>query len=130
MTSCNPELQEAGKSETDVVKYFKIAKTDDPRSLGEGFLIAVHVGEKRILSYYIKNANGFSHTDVTLKPGDIASYVVDSVYSQTPNCRLFPSFEQPNYLQQIRIEEEVKLLNLEEVSVEEAMSVQKTLACP
>ena len=129
LVSCNPELQNAGKSDTDVVKYFKITNEGE-NSLGEGFLIVVHVGEKRILSYYLKHDTGYTHTDVTLKPGAVASYVVDSVYSQTPACRLFPSMEQPKYLEQIRIEEEPKLLNLKELSVEEAMSTPKNLACP
>lgn len=129
LSACNPEVQKAGESKNDLVKYFKITKSEDPNSLGEGFLIVVHVGEKRVLSYYLKNERGYSHTDITIKPGDVISYVLDSVYSQTPNCKLHPSFEQPQYLQVLHIEGNPKLLNLEELSVEEAMKTVKNLSC-
>ena len=126
--SCNPEVQKAGESETDLVKYFKITNRGGD-SLGEGYLIVVHVGKKRVLSYYLKNAKGYSHTDITLKPGQVVSYVVDSVYSQTENCKLSPSFEQPRYLEELRIEGNPKVLNLELMKADDAMKMVKTLSC-
>lgn len=128
LVSCNPEIQKAGEKDTDLVKYFKITSKGEG-SLGEGFLIVVHVGDKRVLSYYLKNAKGHSHTDITLKPGEVVSYVVDSVYSQTEQCKLFPSFEQPRYLEELRVEGTPKLLNLETLTAEEAMKNVKTLGC-
>ena len=129
LVSCNPEIQKAGEEDTDLVKYFKITKSENEASLGEGYLIVVHVGNKRILSYYLKNSKGYSHTDITLRPGEVVSYVVDSVYSQTESCKLQPSFEQPRYLEEVRIEGTPKLLNLESLTAHEAMNAVKTLGC-
>ena len=126
--ACNPELKQLGSGEDDLVKYFQVSQKEGVSSLGEGYLIVAHVGEKRILTIYLKTSTGYSHTDVTLMAGD-GSYVVDSVYSQTPDCKLAPDFKQSEYLQYLNIEGSQKSLNLIELNREEAMKTVKKLGC-
>lgn len=126
--SCNPELKQLGSSEDDLVKYFQLSKTENTNSLGDGYLIVAHVGEKRVLTFYLKTPNGYSHTDISLTAGE-GSYIVDSVYSQTPGCKLAPDYKQSEYLQYLNIEGSQKTLNLFEMNREEAMKSEKKLGC-
>ena len=123
-TACNPELKELGASKNDLVKYFQIGAG----GLGEGYLIVAHVGEKRVLTFYLKTASGYSHTDVTLASGE-GAYILDSVYSQTPECKLNPDFKQENYLEYLNVGGSQKALNLMELNREEAMKTEKKLGC-
>jgi hypothetical protein len=127
LVSCNPELQQVGASKNDVVKYFKITKTSDPKTLGEGVLIVAHAGDKRILTYYLKNANGYSHSDVTIST--LQGFHLDSVYSQTPNCKLAPDFDQPDVFNYLFIGGEKRDYKLEILEREEAMGMLSKLSC-
>lgn len=126
--SCNPELKQLGASEDDLVKYFKVTKTDDPNSLGEGYLVIAHVGDKRLLTFYLKNQNGFSHTDISLKKAD-GTYVKDSVFSQTPDCQINPDYPQPNFYEFLNVEGVQKSFKLENTTREEAFAEKKKLSC-
>lgn len=126
--SCNPELKDIGASEDDLVKYFKISKTTDANALGEGYLIIAHVGDKRLLTYYIKNQNGFSHTDISIKKEN-GTYVKDSVYSQTPDCPINIDYPQPNFYEFLNVEGVQKTYRLENTTREEAMAEKKKLSC-
>src|SRR5690606_18910268 len=117
-----------GASEDDLVKYFKVTKTDDPNSLGEGYLIIAHVGEKRLLTFYLKNQNGFSHTDITITKAE-GSYVKESVHSQTPDCQLNPDYPQPNFYEFLNVEGVPKTFKLETTTREEAFAEKKKLSC-
>lgn len=127
LVSCNPQLAEVGANKNDVVKYFKLSKTSDPKSLGEGYLIIAHAGDKRILTYYLKNERGFAHTDVTITT--LEGFKLDSVYSQTDACKLQPDLEQPDVYNSLRINGEVRSYKLELLPREEAMAAVGKLSC-
>lgn len=127
LVSCNPEIQQVGADKNDVVKYFKLTKTSDPKSLGEGVLIIAHAGDKRILTYYLKNANGYSHTDVTIST--LKGFHLDSVYSQTEGCKLAPDFDQPDVFNYLMIGGEKREYKLEVLPREEAMATLSKLSC-
>jgi hypothetical protein len=116
-----------GANKNDVVKYFKLTKTTDPKTLGEGVLIIAAAGDKRILTYYLKNANGFSHTDVTIST--LQGFHLDSVYSQTPNCKLAPDNDQPDVYNYLLIGGEKHDYKLEDLPREEAMAMLSKLSC-
>ena len=126
--SCNPELKELGASEDDLVKYFKVSKTNDPNSLGEGYLVIAHVGEKRLLTFYLKNQKGFSHTDIALKK-ESGTYVKDSIHSQTPDCQINADYPQPHFYELLNVEGIPRTFKLESTTREEAMAEQKKLSC-
>ncbi len=127
LVSCNPELETVGANKNDLVKYFKITKTTDPLALGEGVLIIAHAGDKRILTYYIKNPRGFSHTDVTINTKN--GFNLDSVYSKTEACKLAPDAEQPDVYNSLMINGEVRSYKLELLPREEAMSMIGSISC-
>lgn len=127
LVSCNPELETVGANKNDLVKYFKITKTSDPKTLGEGVLIIAHAGDKRILTYYIKNDRGFSHTDVTISTKN--GFNLDSVYSKTEACKLAPDAEQPDVYNSLLINGEVRGYKLELLPREEAMGMLGALTC-
>ena len=128
LVSCNPELQNIGGSENDLVKYFKITPTEDANTLGEGYLIIAHVGEKRLLTYYLRHSQGFSHTDVSLKKSE-GTYVLDSVYSNTEKCKLKPDYVQTSFYEQLVIEGIPRKYKLETTTREEAFAERKILGC-
>lgn len=127
LVSCNPQFAEVGADKNDVVKYFKLSRTSDPLALGEGYLIIAHAGDKRILTYYLKNQRGFAHTDVTITTKN--GFQLDSVYSQTEPCQLRPDPEQPDVYNSLRINSEVRSYKLELLPREEAMAAVGTLSC-
>ncbi len=127
LVSCNPQLGEVGANKNDVVKYFKLTKTSDPKSLGDGILIIAHAGNKRILTYYIQNPRGFAHTDVTITT--LNGFKLDSVYSQTEACKLQPDVDQPDVYNSLRIGGEIRGYKLEILPREEAMAIVGTLSC-
>lgn len=127
LVSCNPQLAEVGANKNDVVKYFKLTKTSDPKSIGDGILIIAHAGDKRILTYYIKNARGFAHTDVTIST--LNGFHLDSVYSQTEACKLQPDFDQPDVYNSLMIGGEARPYKLEIMPREEAMAIVGELSC-
>jgi hypothetical protein len=127
LVSCNPELAEVGANKNDVVKYFKLSKTSDPKTLGEGILIIAHAGDKRILTYYLKNARGYAHTDVTIST--LNGFKLDSVYSQTEACKLQPDVDQPDVYNSLRINGEVRDYKLEILPRAEAMGAVGKLSC-
>ncbi len=127
LVSCNPALEQVGANKNDVVKYFRLVKTTDPKSLGDGILIIAHAGDKRILTYYIKNERGFAHTDVTITT--LNGFQLDSVYSQTEACKLQPDLEQPDVYNSLRIGGDVRGYKLEILPREEAMEIVGTLSC-
>lgn len=126
--SCNPDLKQLGASEDDLVKYFKVTKTDDPNSLGEGYLVIAHVGEKRLLTFYLKNQNGFSHTDITIIKAD-GTYVKESIHSQTPKCQINADYPQPMFYEFLNVEGVQKTFKLENTTREEAFAEKKKLSC-
>ena len=128
ISGCNPELQTVGASKNDLVKYFKITRTGSPDDLGEGYLIIAHAGDKRLLTYYLKTPRGFSHTDISLTPGE-GKFVLDSVHSQTTNCKLSPDFNQPDFYNFLNIEGVKKIYKLESTTREEAMAEKLSLSC-
>jgi hypothetical protein len=125
--ACNPQFAEVGADKNDVVKYFKLTKTSDPKSLGEGVLIMASAGDKRIVTYYLKNERGFAHTDVTIST--LNGFHLDSVYSQTEACKLQPDFDQPDIYNSLRIGGEVRGYKLEILPREEAMAMITQLSC-
>ncbi len=127
LVSCNPELETVGANKNDLVKYFKITKTTDPLALGEGILIIAHAGDKRILTYYIKNDRGYSHTDVTINTKN--GFDLDSVYSKTEACKLAPDALQPDVYNSLIINGEVRSYKLELLPREEAMSMVGSISC-
>lgn len=127
LVSCNPQFEQVGADKHDVVKYFKLSRTSDPNALGEGYLIIAHAGDKRILTYYIKNDRGFSHTDVTITTKN--GFQLDSVYSQTEACKLRPDLEQPDVYNSLRINGEMRSYKLEILPREEAMAAVGKLSC-
>jgi hypothetical protein len=127
LVSCNPELENVGANKNDVVKYFKMTKTSDPKALGEGVLIIAHAGDKRILTYYMKNDRGFSHTDITINTKN--GFVLDSVYSKTEACKLAPDADQPDVYNSLLIKGEVRNYKLEILPREEAMGMLSSISC-
>ncbi len=127
LVSCNPELENVGANKNDLVKYFKITKTSDPKTLGEGVLIIAHAGDKRILTYYIKNDRGYGHTDVTIDTKN--GFKLDSVYSKTEACKLAPDAEQPDVYNSLLINGEVRAYKLEILPREEAMGLLNSISC-
>lgn len=122
LASCNPQLEQVGANKNDVVKYFKLSG-----SLGEGVLIIAHAGDKRILTYYIKNPRGYSHTDVTITTKN--GFTLDSVYSQSEACKLHPDAEQPDVYNYLRIGGEKREYKLDILPRAEAMAMISTISC-
>lgn len=127
LVSCNPQFEQVGANKNDLVKYFKLVRTADPNSLGDGVLIIAHAGDKRILTYYLKNPRGFSHTDVTISTKN--GFNLDSIYSQTDACKLQADAEQPDVYNYLLINGEKKDYKLEILPREEAMSMISKLSC-
>lgn len=122
LVSCNPQFEQVGANKNDVVKYFKLSG-----SLGDGVLIMAHAGDKRILTYYIKNPRGFSHTDVTITTKN--GFLLDSVYSQSEACKLNPDTEQPDVYNYIMIEGQKRDYKLDILPREEAMAMISNISC-
>ena len=122
LVSCNPQFEQVGANKNDVVKYFKLSG-----SLGDGVLIIAHAGDKRILTYYIKNARGYSHTDVTITTKN--GFFLDSVYSQSEACKLNPDVEQPDVYNYIMIEGQKREYKLDILPREEAMAMISSISC-
>jgi hypothetical protein len=122
LVSCNPQFEQVGANKNDVVKYFKLSG-----SLGDGVLIMAHAGDKRILTYYIKNPRGFSHTDVTITTKN--GFFLDSVYSQSEACKLNPDTEQPDVYNYIMIEGQKRDYKLDILPREEAMAMISKISC-
>lgn len=122
LVSCNPQLEQVGANKNDVVKYFKLSG-----SLGEGVLIIAHAGDKRILTYYIKNPRGYSHTDVTITT--LNGFMLDSVYSQSDACKLNPDTEQPDVYNYLMIEGQKRDYKLDILPREEAMAMISKISC-
>lgn len=122
LVSCNPQFEQVGANKNDVVKYFKLSG-----SLGDGVLIMAHAGDKRILTYYIKNPRGFSHTDVTITTKN--GFLLDSVYSQSEACKLNPDTEQPDVYNSIMIEGQKRDYKLDILPREEAMAMISNISC-
>lgn len=128
LASCNPELADVGASKNDLVKYFRLSKTDDPKALGEGVLIIAHAGDKRILTYYLQTAPGkYAHTDVTIST--LNGFHLDSVYSKTEACKLRPDYDQPDFYNYLRIGGEQRGYKLEILERQEAMAMLGELSC-
>lgn len=128
IAACNPELKNIGADPDDLVKYFKLTKSGE-NSLGEGILIVAHIGDKKLLTFYLKQPSGkYSHTDVMIKP-EAPSFAVESVYSQTPDCKLNPDYVQPQYFEELVIETVKKSYNREILTREEAMSSLTGIGC-
>lgn len=128
LVSCNPELAEVGANPNDLVKYFKLTKSQDPKALGEGVLIIAHAGDKRILTYYLKTQSGsYAHTDVTITTKN--GFFLDSVYSKTKDCQLNPDVEQPDVYNYLRIEGENRPYKLEILEREAAMGMLGSVSC-
>lgn len=127
LVSCNPAFEQVGANKNDLVKYFKLVKTDSPDSLGDGILIIAHAGDKRILTYYIKNPRGFSHSDVTITTKN--GFILDNVYSQTDACKLNADTEQPDVYNYLRVEGKIRDYKLEILPREEAMAMISKLSC-
>lgn len=122
LASCNPQLEQVGANKNDIVKYFKLSG-----SLGEGVLIIAHAGDKRILTYYIQNPRGYSHTDVTITTKN--GFILDSVYSQSDACKLQPDVEQPDVYNYLRIGGEKREYKLDILPREEAMAMLSKISC-
>ena len=122
LVSCNPQFEQVGADKNDVVKYFKLSG-----SLGEGVLIIAHAGDKRILTYYLKNPRGFSHTDVTITTKN--GFFLDSVYSQSEACKLNPDTEQPDVYNHLMIDGQKRNYKLDILPREEAMAMISTISC-
>lgn len=122
LVSCNPQFEQVGANKNDLVKYFKLSG-----SLGEGVLIMAHAGDKRILTYYIKNPRGFSHTDITITTKN--GFFLDSVYSQSDACKLKPDVEQPDVYNYLFIGGEKKDYKLDILPREEAMAMISKISC-
>lgn len=128
IAACNPELQKVGESPNDLVKYFKTTSANN--GVGDGVVIVANIGEKRLMTFWIKQPSGkFAHTDVMIIKSPAHTYEVESVYSQTPNCKLNPDIGQPRYYEQLLINGEVRPLNREELTREEAMAEKKEIGC-
>ena len=128
ISSCNPELQKIGESPNDLVKYFKVSSANN--GIGDGVVIVANIGEKRLLSFYLKQPSGkYAHTDVMIINSPVSMYEVESVYSQTPDCKLKPDVGQPQYYEQLLINGELKSYNRESLSREEAMAEKRVIGC-
>lgn len=122
LVSCNPQFEQVGANKNDVVKYFKFTG-----SIGEGVLIIAHAGDKRILTYYIKNTRGYSHTDVTINTKN--GFILDSVYSQSDACKLQPDAEQPDFYNSLLINGVKQDYKLDILPREEAMAMISNISC-
>lgn len=127
-TACNPELQKVGESSGDLVKYFKISSANG--GIGDGVLIVAYIGDKRLLTFWIKQPSGkYAHTDVMIIKSPVHLYEVESVYSQTPNCKLNPDIGQPQYDKQLLIDGQVVPFNRDVISTDEAMKEKREIGC-
>lgn len=126
-TACNPNLTKVGEEEGDLVKYFKITSTNSPDSLGEGYLIIAHAGQKRLLTYYMKHNNGFSHTDITVDKALDSS--VTSLHSRTEGCKLNPDHNQYDFMNGLVIQGIFKEYKLESTTVEVMMPHLRSIQC-
>ena len=122
LVSCNPQFEQVGANKNDVVKYFKFSG-----SMGEGVLIIAHAGDKRILTYYIKNPRGYAHTDVTITTKN--GFMLDSVYSQSEACKLQPDLEQPDVYNYLLINGVKQDYKLDILPREEAMGMISQISC-
>jgi hypothetical protein len=122
LVSCNPQFGQVGANKNDVVKYFKLSG-----SLGDGVLIIAHAGDKRILTYYIKNERGYAHTDVTIST--MNGFHLDSVYSQSEACKLQPDFDQPDFYNYLLINGQKREYKLDILPREEAMGMISSISC-
>ena len=128
VSACNPELQKVGESPNDLVKYFKVTSANG--GIGDGVLIVANIGEKRLLTFYLKQPSGkYAHSDVMIINSPVSMYEVESVYSQTPGCKLNPDVGQPQYYEQFLINGELKPFNRETVTREEAMAEKREIGC-
>lgn len=128
VSACNPELQQVGSSPTDLVKYFKVSSKNN--GIGDGVLILAHIGDKRLLTFYLKQPSGkYSHTDVMIIKSPVSMYEVESVHSQTPACKINPDIHQPQYYEQFLINGEIKPFNRDILTKEEAMTEKKEIGC-
>lgn len=128
ISACNPELQQVGSNPNDLVKYFKVTSANN--GIGDGVLIVANIGDKRLMTFWLRQPSGkFAHTDVMIIKSPVHMYEVESVYSQTPNCKLNPDVGQPQYYQQLLINGELKPFNREELSREAAMAEKREVGC-
>lgn len=128
VSACNPELQKVGESPNDLVKYFKVTSANN--GIGDGVLIVANIGDKRLLTFYLKQPSGkYAHSDVMIINSPVSMYEVESVYSQTPGCKLAPDVGQPQYYEQLFINGELKPFNRENVTREEAMAEKREIGC-
>lgn len=126
--ACNPELSNVGSSPDDMVKYFKV--TSAKNGIGDGVVVIAHIGEKRLMTFYLRQPSGkFSHTDIMIKKSSELLYEVESVHSQTPDCKLNPDKGQAQYYEQLLINGEIKPFNREILTREEAMKENKVIGC-
>ena len=126
--ACNPELKNVGSSPDDMVKYFKVTSANN--GIGDGVVVVAHIGEKRLMTFYLRQPSGkFSHTDIMIRKSTDFLYEVESVHSQTPDCKLNPDKSQPQYFEQLLINGEVKTFNREILTREEAMKENKVIGC-
>ena len=128
LAACNPEAEKLGANENDLVKYFKVTSANN--GIGDGVLIVANIGDKRLLTFFLKQPSGkFAHTDVMIAHGKDALYEVESVYSQTPDCKLNPDKNQLMYYEQLIINGVIKPYNREILEKDEAMKEKKVLGC-
>lgn len=128
VSACNPELQKVGESPNDLVKYFKVTSANN--GIGDGVLIVANIGDKRLLTFWLKQPSGkYAHTDVMIIKSPVSTWEVESVYSQTPTCKLNPDIGQPQYFEQLLINGEIKPFNRESVTTDEAMKEKREVGC-
>lgn len=126
--ACNPELSNVGSSPDDMVKYFKVTSANN--GIGDGVVVVAHIGDKRLLTFYLKQSSGkFAHTDVMIKKSTEFSFEVESIHSQTADCKLNPDKGQPQYFEQLLINGVAKPFNREILTREEAMKENKIIGC-
>lgn len=127
-SACNPELQKVGESPNDLVKYFKVSSAHN--GVGDGVVIVANIGDKRLMTFWLKQPSGkFAHTDVMIIKSPVHMYEVESVYSQTPDCKINPDIGQPQYWEQLIINGELRPLNRSELTREEAMAEKREVGC-
>lgn len=128
VSACNPELQQVGSNPNDLVKYFKVTSANN--GIGDGVLIVANIGDKRLMTFWLRQPSGkFAHTDVMIIKSPVHMYEVESVYSQTPGCKLNPDVGQPQYYQQLLINGELKPFNREELARDAAMAEKREVGC-
>lgn len=128
VSACNPELQKVGSSPDDLVKYFKVSSANS--GIGDGVVIVANIGDKRLLTFWLRQPSGkFAHTDVMIVKSPVSIYEVESVYSQTPDCKLKPDVGQPQYYEQLLINGEIKPFNRETITREEAFAEKREVGC-